>query len=86
MTQVERAHSLVNRLNESQAETAVRFIEFLLADPVLRAIATAEPLEEALTPEEEAALAEAERGGACVSHEEVLADFGLKPSDFSNQK
>ena len=45
------AHELVERLDASQLPTAVRFLEFMLLDPVSRTLATApfddEPMTEA---------------------------------------
>jgi len=83
----QHAHELIERLPASEIETAVRFLEFMLLDPVARAIATAPVDDEPLTAEEEQALSRAdawlkERGGRGIPHEEVLAEFGLTPKDF----
>ena len=83
----QHAHELINRLPESQISTAVRFLEFMLLDPVARSVATAPVDDEPLTAEEEQALARAddwlrERGGRGIPHEEVLAEFGLTMEDF----
>ena len=82
----EQAHELIERLEASQLSTAVRFLEFMLLDPVARALATALPDDEAVTEEDRRRLSEgqvrfAQREG--VSMEEVLDDFGLKPEDLS---
>jgi hypothetical protein len=81
------AHELIERLPVSQIDTVVRFLEFMLLDPVSRSIATAPVNDEPLTAEEEQALARADawleqRGGRGIPHEEVLAEFGLTLKDF----
>jgi hypothetical protein len=81
------AHELIERLPASQLDAAVRFLEFILLDPVSRSIATAPVDDEPLTTEEEQALARADewlkqRGGRGIPHEEVLAEFGLTMKDF----
>jgi hypothetical protein len=86
-TDKQRAHELIERLEQTQIPTAVRFLEFLLIDPVLRSIATAPVDDEPLTEEEDQALSRADewlkaRGGKGIPHEEVLAEFGLTPADF----
>jgi len=82
-----RAHELIERLPAPQLDAAVRFLEFMLLDPVSRSIATAPVDDEPLTAEEEQALARADawlkqRGGHGIPHEEVLAEFGLTMQDF----
>jgi hypothetical protein len=83
----QHAHELIERLPASQIDTAVRFLEFMLLDPVSRSIATAPVDDEPLTAEEEQALSRAddwlkEKGGRGIPHEEVLAEFGLSTKDF----
>ena len=83
----QHAHELIERLEEAQIGTAVRFLEFMLLDPVSRSIATAPVDDEPLTSEEGQALSRAdawleERGGHGIPHSEVLAEFGLKMEDF----
>jgi hypothetical protein len=82
-----QAHELVDRLDESQIGTVVRFLESMIMDPVSRAIATAPVEEEELTDEMRQALDRSEawfeeRGGRGIPMEEVLADFGLTLDDF----
>jgi len=48
-TEKHRAHELIERLPDSQLATAVRFLEFMLLDPVARAVATARPDDEPVT-------------------------------------
>jgi len=83
----QHAHELIDRLEQGQVTTAVRFLEFMLLDPVLRSLATAPVDDEALTVEEEQALTRAdawleERGGRGIPHEDILAEFGLTLQDF----
>ena len=61
-----------------------------LLDPVARAIANAPIDDEPETEEERQAVARSkawfqQRGGQGISHEEVLADFGLTPDDLKNK-
>ena len=83
----QHAHELIDRLEQGQVTTAVRFLEFMLLDPVLRSLATAPVDDEPLTVEEEQALTRAdawleERGGRGIPHEDILAEFGLTLQDF----
>jgi hypothetical protein len=47
-----RAHELIERLPDSQIATAVRFLEFMLLDPVRRALATAPSDDEPVTEQD----------------------------------
>jgi hypothetical protein len=83
----QRAHELIERLPPSQIATAVRFLEFMLLDPVARAAAMAPPDDEPVTEQDRLRLQEGQawfrqRGGKGIPMEEVLAEFGLKPEDF----
>ena len=87
----QHAHELIDRLPAANMGTAVRFLEFILLDPVSRAIATAPVDDEPLTHEERQAIARSEawfgeRGGKGIPMEEVLADFGLTAGDFPGVK
>ena len=81
----EHAHELIERLPVDRIPTVVRFMEFMLLDPVSRSLATA-PLDDEPTTEEEsrAIVASKEwlRHNEGIRHEEVLAEFGLNPEDF----
>lgn len=86
----QHAHALLDRVPPGQMDTAVRFLEFLLYDPVARAAATAPPDDEPVTEEDRrrilegrAALARGEQG---TPMEDVLAEFGLKMEDFPLQQ
>ena len=68
-----------------QIPTVLRFIESLLLDAVSRSLATASIYDEPLTEEEARALdafKEWLRHNKGIPHEEVLAEFGLRPEDF----
>ena len=52
MSEKDHAHELIERLPDSQIATAVRFLEFMLLDPVRRALATA-PLDDEPVTEED---------------------------------
>src|SRR5215472_5021384 len=81
----QHAHALVERLDASQVPTAVRFLEFMLLDPVSRALATAPFDDEPLSAAGRRAIAEADewlQHHKGIPHEEVLAEFGLTMKDF----
>src|SRR5260221_7178248 len=87
LTEKQHAHELIERLEGSQLPTAVRFLEFMLLDPVSRSMATAPVDADPLTEEEDQALDRAEawlkeNGGKGIPHEEILAEFGLTNNDF----
>ena len=81
------AHELIERLPDSQIATAVRFLEFMLLDPVAHAAAAAPADDEPVTGEDRRRVRDgqawfAQRGGSGIPMEDVLAEFGLKPEDF----
>jgi hypothetical protein len=85
----QHAHELIERLPASQISTAVRFLEFMLLDPVARAAATAPPDDEPVTSEDRRRFLEGQawfrkHGGKGVPMADVLADFDLKPEDLRN--
>jgi hypothetical protein len=76
------AHDLIERLEPEETRVAVRFLEFMLLDPVARSLATAPVEAEPITAEEAAALDEARASldrGEGIPHEEILREFGLRP-------
>jgi hypothetical protein len=84
----QHAHELIERLEASQVVTAVRFLEFMMLDPVSRSLATAPVDDEPLTEEEEQALNASKewfKHNQGIPHKEILAEFGLKPDDFSRR-
>lgn len=85
------AHELIERLPASQLETAVRFLEFMLLDPVARAAAMAPPDEEPVTEQDRVRFREgrawfAKRGGKGIPMGNVLAEFGVKPENFAESR
>jgi hypothetical protein len=67
--------------------TAVRFLEFMLLDPVARAVATAPPDDEPVTEQDRRRFHEGQArfrqcGGKGIPMEDVLSEFNLKPDDF----
>ena len=84
------AHELIERLPDSQIPTAVRFLEFILLDPVRRALAVAPPDDEPVTEQDRQRLhngqARFAQRGKGIPMEEVLAEFGLKSEDFHLDK
>jgi hypothetical protein len=84
------AHELIERLPDSQIATAVRFLEFILLDPVARAVAAAPPDDEAVTEQDRSRFHAgqawfSQRGGKGIPMEDVLADLGLKAEDFPRE-
>lgn len=83
----QHAHELIERLEDSQVVTAVRFLEFMMLDPVSRSLATA-AVDEPLTEEEEQALSASKewfKHHQGIPHEEILAEFGLKSDHVSRR-
>lgn len=81
----QHAHELVERLDPAQLPTAVRFLEFILLDPVSRALATAPYDDEELSDAGRRAIDESMdwlKHNQGIPHEEVLAEFGLTIEDF----
>ena len=89
----QHAHELIERLQDADVATAIHFLEFILLDPVARALATARPDDELVTEEDRRRFRIsqtwfAERGGEGISMEDILRDFDLRPEDFpgANEK
>lgn len=81
----ERLHRLVDELPESELHAAERYLDFLrtAGDPLLRALAAAPVDDEPLTPDDEAAIAEARaeyERGASIPWEELRKEL-LRGSD-----
>ena len=86
MSEKQHAHELIERLPPTQVATVVRFLEFMLLDPVARA-ATAPPDDKPVTEQDRRRYHEGQpwfrqRGGHGIPLEDVLAEFELKPEDF----
>jgi hypothetical protein len=82
----QEAHELIDRISTAQASAVVTLITSML-DPVDRAIANAPFEDEDISDEENRAVAAskawlAEHPGEGIPHEELLAEFGIKPEDL----
>ena len=82
----DRAHAqqLLDHLAPEQMAAVVRLMEVML-DPLSRNLASAPPEEEDISADEEQAVEEARqwrKQNKPLSHEEVLADFGLTMDEF----
>src|ERR1700677_3231744 len=80
----QEAHELIDRISTAQASAVVVLITSML-DPVDRALANAPFDDEPVSEEEARDIAEARASyarGEAVSHDEVLAEFGLTADDF----
>ena len=89
MTAVEKDQvlGLLERLDGTQRTAAVSFIQFLLLDPVARAVAMAPPDDEPVTDEDRRRFHEGQawfdqRGGKGIPMDDVLSEFGFRPEDF----
>src|SRR5690242_14153672 len=85
----QHAHELIDRLPSSQITTAIRFLEFMLLDPLERTVALAPADYEPVTGEDRRRIKDgeswfAQHGGTGVPMDDVLADFGVKPEDFQH--
>jgi len=82
----QEAHELIERISTAQASAVVTLITSML-DPVDRAIANAPFEDEAISEEENRAVAAskawlAEHPGEGIPHEEMLREFGINPEDL----
>jgi hypothetical protein len=86
----DHAHELIERLPDSQIATAVRFLEFMLLDPVRRALANAPPDGEPVTEQDRQRFYNGQawfaQRGKGIPMEEVLTELGLKSEDFHLDK
>lgn len=82
----QHAHELIERLPESQISTAIRFLEFMLLDPVARAVAMARPDDEPVTEQDRQRFHKGQawfrQRGKGIAIEDVLAEFDVKVEDF----
>ena len=77
----ESLHHLVDRLPDAELAAAQRFLEYLAANPALRAALAAPPDDEPVTAQDLEAIRRAQddvRSGRVSSHDDVLREFGLK--------
>jgi hypothetical protein len=81
----QQAHDLIERLAPSQISAVVHLLE-VMTDPVTRSLANAPVDDEPVTEEEAREIAAARASldrGEDISHEKVLAEFGLTSKDFA---
>ena len=81
----EQAHELIDRMAPGQILAVVGLLKVML-DPLARALATASYDDELVGAEEACEIAAARASfarGEGVSHDEVLAEFGLTSEDFA---
>ena len=73
-------HQLIDRLPNDQVTAALRYMNYLCADPILLSLLNALPDNEPYTEGQRERDAEADASiakGAGTSHEDVLREFGL---------
>jgi hypothetical protein len=80
----QHAHELIDRMAPGQVSAVVSLLEIIL-DPLARTLASA-PYDDEPVSQEEAHEVEASKAalarGESVTHEKVLAEFGLSAEDF----
>lgn len=84
----EHAHELIDRLPPSQLVAVVGLLETML-DPVSRAVAQAPVDDEALTADEEKALAESEewlKRHKPIPHDQVLAELDITQEEVESYR
>jgi len=76
-----QAHQLIERLRPDQLSAVVSLLQFMLLDPVSRAIATAPADDEPEGEEEHQAVAESrawfEKHGKGIPHEQIAKELGM---------
>lgn len=81
------AHALLDRVPADQMTAAVRFLEFLIIDPVERALALAPIEDEEISEEEEQAVARSKewfKQNDGIPFEQVVADLGFTMEEIRN--
>jgi hypothetical protein len=76
----QQLHQLVERLAPEQVQAALRYLNYLSADPVLLSLLNAPPDDEPYTEEQRRQDAESEASiarGEGIARDEVLREFGL---------
>ena len=85
----QHAHDLLDRIPADQIVAAVRFLEFLLLDPVSRTLAAAPVEDEEIGEEEEQAVARSKewfQHNDGIPFEQVVADLGFTMKQVCNQR
>ena len=89
MTDKQHAHTLLDRIPNDQMLAAVRFLEFLLLDPVSRALATAPLEDEEIGEEEERSVARSRewfKHNQGTPFEDVVAELGFSMEQIRDHK
>ena len=84
----QHAHALLDRVPEAHMTTAVRFLEFLLLDPVDRALATAPAEDEEISDEEEQAVARSKewfKHNDGIPFHQAVAELGFTTDQIRTQ-
>ena len=85
----QHAHALIDRIPADQIIAAVRFLEFLLLDPVDRALATAPLEDEAISEEEEQAVARSKewfKHNEGIPFGQIANDLGFTMEQIRNHR
>ena len=85
----QQAHALLDRIPPGQMTAAVRFLEFLLLDPVDRSLAIAPVEDEEIGEEEEQAVARSKewfKHNEGTPFEEVVASLGFTMEQIRNHR
>lgn len=85
----QHAHALLDRVPPDQMTAAVRFLEFLLLDPVGRSLAITPVEDEEISEEEEEAVARSKewfQHNAGIPFEEVVASLGFTMDQIRNHR
>ena len=85
----QQAHALLDRVPPDQMTAAVRFLEFLLLDPVDRSLAIAPIEDEEISEEEEQAVARSKewfKHNDGIPFEQVVAELGFTMDQIRNHR
>lgn len=83
----QHAHELIERVPADQMTVAVRFLEFLILDPVARVLVSAPEEDEEVSEEEEQAVARSKdwfKQNEGIPFEQVVADLGFTMDQIRN--
>jgi len=75
-----RAHDLLDQLDSAQVSAVIPLLQFMLLDPMARALAGAAVEGQSISSDEAAGLDQAQaslKKGEGISHEDILREFGL---------
>ncbi|HTW25275.1 MAG TPA: hypothetical protein VMD78_16860 [Candidatus Baltobacteraceae bacterium] len=75
-----QAHELLDQLDSAQVSAVIPLLQFMLLDPMARALAAAPVEERSISSDEAAGLDQARaslKRGEGISHEDILREFGL---------